>query len=312
MNNHGASGAAIAGILTVVIILIVVIYGFNSGALNLGKSSSSKLPGTFSISAASNLSQLYSGKSSPLYVTIFNPFNQSLNANLMVLTAPPVSISPSSKTITVPANMQTQSTILFNASCTSSSGSVTPYFALEVSNFWQNLTTSVVTYPYGTKSTLIPQSVSLNTNQGFMTLSASPTVVETQIPGGSLSTNIIFDASPNYNSGNYNSGSPYTSISNNQNTNGDIGTIMFTISNSTGGIASAFVYYNGQNYPFSVSGKTLSLTLHNVNLALITSGPGLPLEITVTNDNASSQNIVNIDTNYNYYIAFNSNQISCI
>ncbi|MCL4396770.1 hypothetical protein M1494_00255 [Candidatus Parvarchaeota archaeon] len=311
MNNHGASGAAIAGILIVVVILIVVLYGFNSGALNLGKSPSSKLPSTFSISAAANSSQLYSGKSSPLYVTLFNPFNQSLNANLVVLTAPPVSVSPSSKSITVPANMQTQSTILFNASCTSSTGSVIPYFALEVQNFWQNLTTSVVTYPYGTKSSLIPQSISSNTNQGFMTLSAPTTVVETQIPGGSLAATITFDASPNYNSGNYKSGSPYTSISNN-NPNGYISTINLYISNSTGGIASALVYYNGQNYPFSVSGKTLSLTLHDVNLALITSGSGLPLEITVTNDNASSQNIVTIDTNYNYYIAFNSNQISCI
>jgi hypothetical protein len=174
MNNHGASGAAIAGVLIIVIILIVVIYGFNSGVLNLGKSSSSKLPSTFSISAASNISQLYSGKSSPLYVTVFNPFNQSLNANLFVLTAPPVSISPSSKTITVPANMKTQSAILFNASCTSSTGSVIPYFALEVHNFWQNLTTSVITYPYGTKPSLVPKLVSFNPNQGFMTLSASP------------------------------------------------------------------------------------------------------------------------------------------
>lgn len=311
MNNHGASGAAIAGVLIIVIILIVVIYGFNSGVLNLGKSSSSKLPSTFSISAASNISQLYSGKSSPLYVTVFNPFNQSLNANLFVLTAPPVSISPSSKTITVPTNMKTQSAILFNASCTSSTGSVIPYFALEVHNFWQNLTTSVITYPYGTKPSLVPKLVSFNPNQGFMTLSASPVSVETQIPGGALSTTITFDASSDYNSGNYKSGNPYTSISNN-NPNGYISTINLTISNSTGGIASALVYYNGQNYPFSISGKTLSLILHNINLALITSGSGLPLEITVTNDNSSSQNVINIDTNYNYYIAFNSNQISCI
>ncbi|MEM0144082.1 MAG: hypothetical protein QXL94_09125 [Candidatus Parvarchaeum sp.] len=310
MNNHGASGAAIAGVLIIVIILIVVIYGFNSGAFNLGKSTA-KTPSTFSISATVNTSSLYSGKSSPLYVTLFNPFNQSLNANLNVFTAPPVSISPSSKTITVPANMQTPSTVLFNASCTSSTGSVIPYFALEVQNFWQNLTTSVVTYPYGTKSGLIPQSIYFNTNEGFMTLAAPATVVETQIPSGSLSTTITFDASPNYNSGNYKSGEPYTSVPNN-NPNGYISTINLYISNSTGGIASALVYYNGQNYPFSVSGKTLSLTLHNVNLALITSGSGLPLEITVTNDNASSQNIVSIDTNYNYYIAFNSNQISCI
>ena len=311
MNNYGASGSAIAGILIIVIILIVVIYGFNSSAFNLGKSPSSKLPATFSISAAANMSQLYSGKSSPLYVTVFNPLNQSLNANLIVLTAPPVSISPSSKVITIPANMKTQSTIFFNASCTSSTGSVIPYFSLEVHNFWQNLTTSVVTYPYGTKSTLIPQSVFFNPNQGFMSLSAAPTVVETQIPGGSLSTTITFTASPNYNYGNYKSGNPYTTISNN-NPNGYISSINLYISNSTGGIASALVYYNGQNYPFSVSGKTLALTLHDVNLALITSGSGLPLEITVTNSNSSSQNVVTIDTNYNYYLAFNSNQISCI
>ena len=311
MNKYGASGAAIAVLLVIVLIGIVALYGYNKGDFNLGKPAPAvTLPNAFSISAASNVSQLYSGKSTPIYVTLFNPFNQSLDTNLMVLTAPPVSVSPSSKAITVPANMRTPSSILFNASCTSSLGSVTPYFAFEVQNFWQNLTTSVVTYPYGTKSSLIPQSISFNPNQGFMTLSAPPTVVETQIPGGSLSTAITLDAYPNYNSGNYKSGNPYTSISNN-NPNGYISTIELRISNSTGGIASALVYYNGQNYPFSVSGKTLSLTMHNVNLALITSGSGLPLEITVTNDNASSQNIVTVNMNYNYYIAFNSNQISC-
>ncbi len=310
MNRLGASGVAIAGVLIVVIILIVVLYSFNSGALKLGKSSTST-PSTFSISAYSNVSQLYSGKSSPLYVTLFNPFNQSLTASLQVLTAPPVSISPGSKSISIPASMKTPSTILFNTSCTSSSGSVIPYFALEVQNFWQNLTTSVITYPYGTKSGLIPQSIYSNSNSGFMTLSALPASVETQIPSGSLSTTITLDVSPNYDSGNYKSGAPYTAISNN-NPNDYIKTISLYIDNTTGGIASAFVYYNGQNYPFSVSGKTLSLTLHNVNLQLISAGSGLPIEITVTNDNASSQNTIAIDTNYNYYVAFTGNQISCI
>ncbi|MGC8533647.1 MAG: hypothetical protein ACP5MV_03425 [Candidatus Parvarchaeum sp.] len=310
MNRLGASGAAIAGVLVIVIILIIALYSFNSGALKLGKPSTST-PSTFSISAYSNVSQLYSGKSSPLYVTLFNPFNQSLTATLQVLTAPPVSIVPASRSVSVPANMKTPSTILFNSSCTSSSGSVIPYFAFEVQNFWQNLTTSVITYPYGTKSGLIPQSIYSNSNSGFITLSALPASVETQIPSGSLSTTITLDVSPDYNSGNYKSGAPYTAISNN-NPNDYIKTISLYIDNSTGGIASAFVYYNGQNYPFSVSGKTLSLTLHNVNLQLISAGSGLPIEITVTNDNASSQNTIAIDTNYNYYVAFTGNQISCI
>jgi hypothetical protein len=308
MNKFGASGVAIAAILIFIVIIIVLLYGFNSGALNIGKSSA-KNPSAFSISANSNISQLYSGKSSPLYVTLFNPFNQSLTATLQVLTAPPVSIAPSSRVISIPADMKAPSTILFNASCTSSSGSVIPYFALEVQNFWQNLTTSVITYPYGTKAGLKPQQIYSNLNQGFMTLSATPTSVETQIPLGSLSTTITLDVSPNYDSGNYKSGSPYTSISNN-NPNGYIKTISLYIDNTTGGVANAFVYYNGTNYPFSVSGKTLSLVLHNVNLELITAG--LPVEITVTNGNVSSQNAITIDTNYNYYIEFTSNQVSCI
>jgi hypothetical protein len=310
MNKHGASGVAIAGVLIIVIILVVIVYNFKGGALNFGNSSP-KTSTAFSISSTSNVSQLYSGRSSPIYVTLFNPFNQSLNANILVLTAPPVSISPASKSISVPADMKTASTLLFNASCTSSSGSVIPVFELEVQNFWQNITTSVVTYPYGTQSNLIPNSVYSDSNEGFMNLSASPSVIETQIPSGSLSANVIFHASPNYNSGNYRLGTPYTSISN-SNPNGYIKTINIYISNSTGGIASAFVYYNGQNYPFSVSGKTLSLTMNDVNLALINAGSGLPIEITVTNDNASSQNTITINTNYNYYFTFNANQISCI
>lgn len=309
MDNKGASGVAIAGILIVVIILIVIFYGVNSGALNLGKSGS-KTPGTFSISAAVNSSQIYSGKSSPIYITLFNPFNQSLNANLQVFTTPPVSISPASKSIFMPADMKTTSKVLLNTSCTSSSGQVIPYFSLLIPDFWQNLSTSVITYPYGTKASLIPQSVYVNLNAGFMTLSANPVTIETQNPSGSLSTVLNFTVAPGYNSGNYKSGSPYTSISNN-NPNDYINSIILYISNSTGGIASAFVYYDGQNYPFSVSGNALSLTLHDVNLALI-EGSALPVEITVTNDNASSQNIVNIYTNYNYYISFTGGQISCI
>ncbi len=310
MSSKGASSSAIIGIFIVVIILIVIFYSVNSGALNLGKPSTA-VPTSFSVSASSNASQLYSGQSTPLYVTLFNPFNYSFNANLYVFTTSPVSISPSSKAISAPADMKAVSDILFNASCTASSGSVIPYFAFEPQNIWQNITTSVVTYPYDTKTGLIPQTVYSNPNDGFMVLSANPETVETQIPSGSLSTTINFTPTASYNSGVYKLGSPYTSLSNN-NPNGYITKIDFYISNSTGGIASAFVYYDGQDYPFSVSGKTLSLTLDNVDLELITSGSDLPIEITTTNGNVSSQNVINIDTNYNYYIAFNSNQISCI
>ena len=310
MSDKGANSSSIIGIFIVVIILIVIFYSVNSGALNLGKSSA-KIPTTFSVSAVSNASQLYSGKSTPLYVTLFNPFNYSFNANLYVFTTPPVSISPLSKAISAPANMKAVSNILFNVSCSGSSGSVIPYFAFEPQNIWQNITTSVVTYPYGTKTNLIPQTVYSNPNEGFMVLSANPAIVETQIPSGPLSTEINFTPTASYNSGVYTLGSPYTSLSNG-NPNGYITQIKFYISNSTGGIQSAFVYYDGQNYPFSVYGNTLKLTLNDVDLALITSGSDLPIEITTTNDNVSSQNIINIDTNYNYYITFDSNQISCI
>ncbi len=304
MDRQGASGAAIAGILIVVVILIVVFYGVNHGMLNLGKPSSSAVPSSFSISATVNSTSIYPGHSAPMYIKFFNPFSQPLNVNLQVSVGAPnyVSISPSSKSLVMPANMKNASTASFNVSCTGSSVSSTYLFSSEISNFQQNLTTSVITYPYGTQSSLIPQTIYTNSNQGFMSLSATPASVETQIPSGSLSTTINLDILPVYDGGH-----PYTQISHGT-PNNLMTSITIKITNSSG-IASAFVYYNGQNYPFSVSGRTLSLTLSNGNLALTP----LPIEITATNDNSTSQNIISINTNYNYYFSFTGSpsEISC-
>lgn len=307
MYNKGASGAAIVGVLIIVIILIVVIYGINSGKLNFGKTKSST-PNSFYISASLNATSIYSGHSAPLYLTFFNPFNQPVNLQLQAEVGSPnyVAISPSSKTISMPASMSTPTSVLFNVSCLGSSSSVssTYLFSSKVTDFWQNFTTSVITYPYGIASSLIPQTIYNNTNQGFMSVTANPISIETQIPSGSLSQNMNLAISPTYDSG-----EPYTEISSGT-PNKVLSNIIITIKNSSG-IASASAYYNGQTYPFSVSGKTLKLSLSNVNLALIK--PYLTFDIRATNLNSTSQNIVNIDINYNYYFSFPGSpaQISC-
>ncbi len=307
MDKKGASGIAVAAVLIIVVIIVVALYGLNSGVFKLNSSSPSKTSSSFTISAVLNASHIYSGQSAPLYLTFFNPYNQSLNTQLTVAVSSPsyISIAPSSKTLIIPADMTTSSSILFNVSCSSSNAQSGYLFSAEISNVWQNITTSLITYPYNIKSTLIPSAIQSNNGQGFMLLTASPESVETQIPSGSLSSTISLVITPDYNNGD-----SYTHIA--QGTPNDfVKSISISISNSTGGVASAFVYYNGQNYPFTGSGKDLYLSMSDVNLGLIPAG--LPIEITATNDNSTSQNIINININYNYYFSFTGtpSEISC-
>jgi hypothetical protein len=223
-----------------------------------------------------------------------------------------VSLSPISKVLDMPANMSNVSKVQYTISCLSSSSGVssTYLFSSQVKNFWQNFTTSVITYPYDTKQKLIPQTIYNNANQGFMSVSALPIEIETQIPSGPLSQtlNLVMASSFGKKSG-YTYG-PYTNISAGS-PNDYINSVTLKITNSSG-IASASVYYDGQTFPFSVSKNNMTLTLNDVNLALIPSG--LPIEITATNDNNTSQNIINININYGYYFSFTGSpaDISCI
>lgn len=307
MDRKGASTAVIAGILIAVMFLVIIVYNISGGALKFGGFSSSQ-PSSFLISAALNSTSIYPGYSTPVYLTFFNPFNQQISVDLQASVGSPnyVAILPVTKTISMPASMTSKSSTSFNVSCSSASSGVssTYLFSAEIPDFSQNMTTSVITYPYGTKASLIPQTIYNNSNQGFMSLSANPVTVETQIPSGSLSTTLNLVISPSYDSG-----EPYTSISGGS-PNDIISQINLEITNSSG-IASAFAYYNGQDYSFSVSGTTMSLSLSNVNMHLISSG--LPLEIKTTDGNVASQNLVNINVNYNYYFSFGGSpsEISC-
>ncbi len=307
MNRNGASGAAVAGILIFVIIIIVLLYSVNSGVLKLGKSASAK-PAVFSVSASINSSSIYEGKSAPMYLVFFNPFNESVNVQFQSSVGAPayVSISPKNKAIDMPADMTGSSTVLFNVSCLASSSGIssTYLFSADITDFWQNITTSAVVYPYGTAASLIPSALYNNLNQGMMAISASPVSIETQIPGGPLSTTMHIDISPSFDSG-----MPYTSLPVDSQTS-QIKSINIMITNSSG-IASASLFYDGQTYPFTVSGNKLVLSLPNVNMALISSG--LPVTINALNSNSTSQNVISINVNYNYYFTFNGSpsQISC-
>lgn len=307
MYKQGASVAVVAGILVVVVILIVILYNVNGGALNLGRTTGSG-SSSFSIAAVLNSTSIYQGHSAPLYLTFFNPFNEPVNMNLQLSVGSPnyVAVSPSSKSLIMPASMSSSSVVLFNVSClTSSSGVLSTYlFSSEVSNFWQNLTTSVIIYPYGINPSLIPQTIYNNSNQGFMSVSANPMTIETQIPSGALSSTLNLLLTPVYSKG-----APYTQVSSST-PNDYVKSIEIIITNSSG-IAAASAYYNGQIIPFSVSGSQMTLSLFNTNLLLL--GSGLPLKITATNGNSASQNLVKIYINYNYYFQFSGSpsDISC-
>lgn len=313
MNRLGASSMAIFGVLIVIIILIAIVYGVNSGLFKV-TGSKSTTPSVFTISASFNTTSLYAGKSAPMYLTFFNPFNQPVNMLLNVSVGSPnyVSLSPTSKVLDMPANMSNSSIVQYSVSCLSSSSGVssTYVFSSQVRNFWQNFTTSVITYPYNTKQNLIPQTIYDNSNQGFMSFSALPLEIETQIPSGPLSQTLNLVMTPSFGKKSGYIYGPYTNISAGS-PNDYIKSITLKITNSSG-IASASVYYDGQTYPFSVSKNNMTLTMNNVNLALIPSG--LPVDITATNSNETSQNIINININYGYYFSFTGspNDISCI
>ena len=308
MNGLGVSSSAIAGIFAIAIIL-VLLFGAKSGFFNSFVQPAAANASLFSISANVSSASLYSGKSAPVYVAFLNPFNESINAYIGVSTALPVKVSPLSRAVFMPAQMSVPSDITFNSSCAGSSGTVSILFSMFVHDFWQNITTSVVSFPYNINASLIPQTVYRNGQQGFMQLSAKPQKVETGLPPGPFTATIMFSMSPAYKSADfYVYGNTLFPVSS---PNGNINDLVMSISNNTGGIASAYAYYDGQKHPFSVSGDSLSLELYNVSLSLFPYG--LPIKITVVNSSSTSQNIINIDTNYDYYLGFQGNNlVTCV
>ncbi len=298
--SRGANNTTIFGVIAILVI-IVVVYTMNSGALNLfGPSGLSA--NTFSVSSNLSSSSILQGYSGQLFFSFLNPYNESIDAriNLTTVDSSFINIPDPSRAVLMPSAMKSSSSIVFNVSCIGS-GQSSYALSAEIPNFWQNLTTSVVTYPYRTSSSQVPKEVYNNPNAGFLKVSAQPLLIETQTSTVPLqqSMNIVF-SSTTFNG--YQSG-PYTAISLGS-PNNYISEILVSIDNSSsGGIKSAFVYYNGNSYPLTqVSPGILGAELKDAYVPLIE--PSIPIIITAVNSQTASQEIVNIAIKYNYYFSY--------
>ncbi len=296
--KRGANNVALIGVVLVVIVLIAV-YALSSGKFNLGGPGGSTSTG-FSASSNISSSTILTGHSALLFLSFLNPYNQSIDARVNLSVGAPsfITVSNPSRHVLMQANMSKPSSIDFNVTCIGSAQQSTYLLSVEMPDFWQNLTTSVVTYPYGTSSSLIPQQIYDNNNYGFITMSADPVTIETQVPASLQEPiNIVFSPTT------YDNGEPYSKMI--------VGspddyisqvTISILNSSSAGGIASAFVYYNGNSYPLvQTSPGVLGVTLSNVYMQLVKSG--LPLEVTALNLGRTSQSVVKVAVKYNYFFS---------
>ncbi|MCL5016869.1 MAG: hypothetical protein M1441_01875 [Candidatus Parvarchaeota archaeon] len=309
MDRLGQNKGMIFLILLVVAIIIVIIAYHGIG--NIASSHPASKPGVFTVSAVSPSGQILKGHSSAILLDFYNPFSQTLTANVSLSLGEPAYVSTSTpyRSIYMPASMPSSSSSSFNVTCLTNSGQSTYIFSVAVPSFWDNFTTSVVTYPYGTASKLIPVSIYNNSMQGFIPIIANPISIETQLPSTvpESNINIVFSNST------YAGGAPYTEITSGT-PNDDISSIYVSISNtsSNGGIASAFIFYNGQKVDFTPSpGGLLTAQINNVYMPLLASG--LPIEITARNITATTQDLVNIAVKYNYlfYVQGSPNIIDC-
>ncbi len=298
-NKRAASSAVVLG-LVLVVVLVVIIYFAASG--NLGSllghtSNSTTTPTAFTTTAALQTSPILAGHSSNIIFTYFNPFGQSLTPNVTLDVGNPsyVKVTNPSILVSMPAIMSAPASGEFNVTCLAGNQVSDSTFTVSLQNFWQNATTSVETYPYG--STPL-QVLPLNVSAGFLSVIANPITIETQVSSGNAQAPLSLTLSPSV----YN-GQPFVSTS-----KGMITKLILTISNTSGGIASAFVTYNLQKLSFTGS-STLTLTINDVNLALLTGG--LPIEVTATNIAKPTQNEVGISTYYNYGYSFSGPTITC-
>ena len=296
MGSHGQNkGAMILVLLIVVIVIVLVAY---HGISTTTTASTSK-PSVFTVSSTAPSGQIYQGKSSDILFNFYNPFNQSITANVSLALGAPgyVSTSTPSRIITMPANMPSISSSYFNITCTNGPEQSTYSFFVQIPSFWQNITTSVITYPYDTAQNLRPIPIYKNNGQGFMSVSANTLSIPTQIPDTVPQGNIAVS----FANATYAAGEPYTSISHGT-ANDYVSDIIVSISNSSSdaGISSAFIFYNGQKiYLTSSSNGLLSVNLPNVYMPLLSTS-GLPIEIVARNTTSATQDLVNIDVHYNY------------
>lgn len=312
--NKGASGGAVAAI--VLILVIIVIFLYFEGYLHIPTTTNTTKITTVvtSYSFSSTvipLPSLNPGQSGQVIVTYGNPFNEPIATNISFSVNQPAFLneSPHYQAFSMPATMSAPASINFGVKCSSSISSAvtsTSVFTVESTGLSQTVNTSIIVYPYTTPSTLIPSKVYFSP-AGFLSVSANPVLVQTNdLSANTQTSNTSMDIVivPSIYSGDV-----YTQLLP-SGANGEISSLTVTIDNSSGAIASAFLYYGGGAYFPAASGNTLKITIPNVQLSLVSSG--LPLTISSFNSaKAPSQNLVGITIDYNYLYSLSGPTITC-
>ncbi len=307
MSNKRGAGAGVALALVIIIILIAVIYLASSGQLNsLLPQNHGSSPNAFSTTASISGPVLY-GHSGSIGLTYFNPFPEQITStvDLTAGSSSYLSVGTSTATVQMPASMPSPASAGFNVTCEQANQQSSTTFAVYVENYTQNVTTDVVTYPYGINSatiqTLLPQQ---NPVPGFLTITATPLEIETGLSSGPAQSSMSISFAPAYYNGNVYTGSQTSSP------NGQISSLTITIKDASGGVSSASVFYGSQgSLPLVRSGNDLTLTINNVNQAAVSGG--LPLEITAANQSVSTQNLIMISATYNYQYYLSGPIVSC-
>lgn len=308
-NKKGVGTGAVIGVVFLLII-VGVIYLSLSGNLNLGSltggSGGNTQTSAFTTSVSAEQASVLQGHSTSVVLQYFNPFSEPVSANIVLNVGSSSVITPSSqsRSVSMIAAMPASATVSFNLSCTSNSANQvsTSSVLVYVSNFVQNASSDVVTYPYGSA----PQAHRNQNNMaGFLTITATPLSIVT---GGSSSAtqSMVLTLTPTVYSG-VNSG-VYTGAQS-VTPNNVLSSLTISIDNTEGGVSSADLVVNGNQEPFTVSGHTLTLTVSNINLG--TAQYQLPLQITAASLNVSTQNVISITTTYNYQYLITGPTISC-
>ena len=313
--NKGSSGGAVVAVL--LILVLIVVFLFYSGYIHLPTgSSTNKITPTsvtsYSFSSSINpSSSLNPGQSGQVIVTYENPFAEPVLTNVSFSVNQPAFITetPPYQVFTMPSSMAATASVTFSVACSNSITTPitsTSVFTVSSSGLKQDTNTSIIIYPYTTPSSLIPSPV-YSSPFGFLSIVASPLSLETNDQSANkqtLNSSMDIIINPDIYSGNV-----YTQILP-SGANGEISSVTVTIDNSSGAIASAFIYYAGKAYYPTVSGNLLTITIPNVQLSLIPGG--LPLTVSAFNSvTHASQNLVGIAVDYNYLYSTPGPTITC-
>ncbi len=323
MSNKIAANSGMVLVLILVLIIAVAFLYLSPNLSNLipgsGGPGGSGNPGEFSVLPSIQSSSVLAGRSTQMVLTYFNPYSEAMNmvAVVNVSQVNSISVSPSTVSLSLPKDMQSVATVAFNTTCLNAPANSNSVFSFLVSGFSQTITSSIVTYPTGTASDLIPNSATGFSNQELMSLSASPIQIVTGVSQNQQQTspntlNIL--VSPNLPVGATTKEPTTSSGFSPSAANNQLSSLEVSLSNSSGQISSAFLQYNGQNINLVASTSNpsvLQYTLNNVQLSLLPNS-GLALVVTAKNiGGVTSENIVNVTTTYNYFFSELGPSISC-